>query len=348
MRVPAVRTGYEAILPYRLDETYCYMAEDDGVVESVNANSNIKLIFKDGKKKTVKLGSWNTKEESGVSYKHTLVTDLKKGDKFKKGNTISYDEAFFEPDIFDKSRVIFKTGTSLRMALMETTNTYEDSTTISSKVAGKLGTSITKSKSFVLKVDDNVINMIKVGDKVEPNDLLFSIATGDLVDDNGKFDKESLAILQNIKNKSPKAKMRGKIQNIKIFYNAELDELSPTLKELAIESNKKLDKDFTGKVNKTYSIKGKPLMPGTVEVKIYIEDNIKASIADKFVMSLQLKCTVSDVYTYDMKTEDGVNVDGTFSTKSIANRIVLSTTINSTTTTLLNVLKDRAVEMYFK
>lgn len=346
MRVPALRTGYDAVLPYRMDESYCYMAEEDGVVDSVNPNSNIKIIYKSGKKKTVRLGTWNTKEESNVSYKHTLITNLKKGSKFKEGHTISYDEAFFEPDIFDMNRIVFKTGTCLRVALMETTNTYEDSTTISSKATKKLGTSIVKSKSFVLNIDDNIINMINIGDKVEPNDLLFSIAGSNIVDADGKYDKESLEILQNIKNKSPKAKMRGKIQNIRVYYNCELEDMSKTLKALAIESNKRLN-NFTGKVNSSYSIKGKPLLPNTVEVKVYIEDNVKANMGDKLVASLQLKCTISDVYSHDIKTEDGKDVDMTFSTKSIANRIVASTTLNATTTTVLNVLRDSVVDMYF-
>lgn len=348
MSAPVVRTGYEAILPYRLGEDYCYMAEDDGVVESVNGSKNIKVTFKSGKKKTIKLGSWNSKEESGVSYKHTLITNLKKGDKFKKGNTISYDNAFFEPDIFDTTRIIFKTGTSLRMALMETSSTYEDATTISHKVSNKLGTTITKSKSFVLDIEDNIINMVSIGDKVEPNDLLFSIATSNLVDEDGKFDKDSLAILQNIKNRSPKAKMRGKIQNIKVFYNCDITELSKTLKNLAEESDKRLDGEFTGKVNSSYSIKGKPLNINQVEVKVYIEDDIKANIADKLVMALQLKCTISDVYKNELKSEDGLDVEGTFSTKSISNRIVLSTTSNSTATTVMKVLKNKVVEDYFK
>ncbi len=346
MKVPALRTGYEAVLPYRLSETYCYMAEEDGKVISVS-KKDIKIEFKSGKKKTVKLGTWNTKEESGVSYKHTLVTDLKTNDKFKIGNTISYDQAFFEPDIFDKTRVIFKTGSTMRIALMETTDTYEDAVTISKKISDNLGTSITKSKSFILDVNDSILNLVNIGDKVEPNSLLFTIGDDNIVNTDGRFDKQSLAILQNIKSKSPKAKMRGKVQNIKIFYNAELEELSSSLKEIAVESNKRLDGKHTGQVNSSYSIKGNPLVPGTVEVKVYMEDEVAAGIADKLLLSLQLKCTISDVYTHDFTTEDGIDIDGTFSAKSISSRIVTSADMNATTNTVLKVLGEKAVEMYF-
>jgi len=352
MRVPPVRTGYEAVLPYRLDENYCYMAEDDGVVESVS-KSNIKIIFKNGKKKTVKLGSWFTKEEAGVSYEHILITDLDKGDKFKKGNTISYDKHFFEPDIFDKTRVIYKTGNTIKVALMENTETYEDSCTISKKISDKLGTSIIKSKSFIVKASDNIINLLNIGDKVEPNDLLFTISDNLVPGTDSKLDKESLSILQNIKNRSPKAKMRGVITKIVVYYNCEKEDMSKSIKEITDKTDKDLGKDnlnssLTGKVNSSYSIKGKPLTEGNVEIKISIKDNVGMGIGDKAVIANQLKSTVGDVYDYDIKTESGRDVEALFSTRSIAARIVNSPNIIGTTNTVLDLLRDRAVEMYFK
>ena len=349
MRVPAVRTGYEAILPYRMSDKFCVMAEEDGVVDSVS-KSNVKVTYKSGKKKAIKLGTWTGKEESGVSYEHTLITDLSKGTKFKKGNTISYDSQFFEPDIFDPTRVIYKTGTFLKVALMETTETYEDSCVISRKVAKRMGTKITKSKSFIVKSEDEIVNLVNVGDMLEPNDLLFTITDSNMVKDaDGRFDKEAISVLQNIKNKSPKAKMRGKVTGIKIFYNDEVSNLSRTLKKIIKESDEKLLKtdNATGKVNGSYSIKGKSLVEGNVEIKVYINDEVDMGIGDKTVVSNQLKATIGDIYDYNMKTEDGTEIEANFSTQSIANRIVLSSSIIGTTTTVLNLLRDTVVDDYF-
>jgi len=352
MRVPAVRTGHEAILPYKLDTNYCYMAEEDGVVDKVT-KSKITVIYKSGKKKSVKLGEWTTKEEAGVSYLHTLITDLKPGVKFKVGNTISYDKQFFEPDIFDKSRVIYKTGSSIKVGLMENTETYEDSCTISSKISKKLGTKIIKSKSFIVKSTDDILNLVNINDKVEPNDLLFTISNGIGIPTSGSLDKTSLATLQNIKNKSPKAKMRGTITKITAYYNCDKEDLTKSLKEIIEITDKQIAKDsldnkMTGKVNSSYSIKGKPLVEGSIEIKINISDEIEMGIGDKAVLGHQLKTTVGDVYDYDVKTEDGTDVEAMFSSLSIAARIVSSPNIIGTTTTLLNIIRDKAVDMYFK
>lgn len=346
MKVPAVRTGYETVMPYRMNETYCYMAEDDGVVDKIT-KSKVTVIYKNGKKKSVKLGEWTSKEESHVSYKHTLVTDLKVGDKFKHGNTITYDEAFFEPDIFDKTRVIYKTGNSIKVAMMETTETYEDACTVSKSVSKKLGVEITKSKSFILSKDVDIINMIKIGDKVEPNDFLFTMTDSNVMKDDSKLNDKSLEILQNIKNKNPKAKIRGKISKIKIFYNCELEDMSESLKELAKISDKQFDNN-TGKVNSSYSINGKSLNIDSLEIKIYIEEDIPVGVADKLVLGNQLKTTVSTVYSYPVKTADtGDNVEAMFSTSSVAARITGSNVLVATTTTLLDKLSDKVVNEYF-
>jgi len=351
MRVPAVRTGHEAILPYKLDMNYCYMAKEDGMVMEVK-KSYIKIKYKSGKIVNVKLGEWNTKEEAGVSYLHTIITDLKVGDVFKNGNTISYDKQFFEPDIFDSTRVIYKTGTTVKVGLMENTETYEDSCTISSKTTNRLGTSIIKSKSFIVKATDEILNIVKLKDKVEPNNLLFTISDGNDFIDKRNLDKESLQVLQNIKNRSPKAKMRGIITKITVYYNCDTEDLSPTLKELVKASNKliadeNMNKTITGKVNSSYSIKGNPLTEGNVEIKISIKDEVGMGVGDKAIIGHQLKTTIGDVFNYDIKTEDGIEVEAMFSSRSIAARIVSSPNIVGTTSTLLNIIRDKAVEMYF-
>jgi len=353
MRVPAVRTGYEAILPYRVDAKYCVMAKEDGKVMKVDDRS-IEVMFKSGKRQKINLGSWHGKEEAGVSYKHTVITDLKKGNTFKRGNTITYDKAFFEPDIFDKTRVIFKTGSLFRISLVEVPETYEDSTSLSKKSSKDFATNIIKSKSFVLKNESGVYNMVKVGDKVEPNDPLFTITDIDMGENEKQFDDKSLAILQNIKNKNPKAKLRGTIDHIRVFYNCELKEMSPSLRKLAKLSDAMLAKEqmkdgMTGRVNNSYSIKGRPLIEDEVEVKIYISTNVEMSTGDKGVVSNQLKSTIGEIYDYDVKTaDDGIDVDGMFSTRSIAARIVTSASIVGTTTTLLRKVSEGAVNMYFK
>jgi len=351
MRVPAVRTGYEAVLPYRMEPKYCYMAEEDGTVTGIS-KYEIKIAYKSGTTKKLRLNSWIGKEESGVAYEHMIITDLKLNDKFKIGNTICYDKQFFEPDIFDQSRVIYKTGTSLKVALMESTDTHEDSCVISKNAANRLGTTIIKAKSFIIENTVEINNLLTIGTPVEPTTVLFTMDSNITFDKNTKLNKESLAILQNIKNKSPKAKMRGIVNNIKVFYNCEFDELSKTLQELVKVTDSKLSKQelkkVTGRVNSSYSIKGKPLIANKVEIKIYISDAIGMGLGDKVVVSNQLKATIGNIMDYDIVTETNHKVESLFSTTSVSARIVTSPYTIGTTTTLLNLLRDNVVDMYFK
>lgn len=355
MKTSCVRTGYESVVPYRVADKFCYNAETDGVVLSVTKD-NITVQYKDDSKKKIKLGQWTSKEEAGISYIHTVKTMLEKGDEFEMGWNISYDDGFFEPDLFDQHRVVFRQGTTLKTVLMEVPDTYEDSHAISSKIDNKLKTKVVKVKSYIVGSDDNIVNMVSVGDKVEASTPLFTIvAGGDIVSFDKELDKESLAVLQNIRSQTPKSGVTGKINKIVIFYNGGKDKdvvfsknmlkhIAASDEALAISENKK---GLTGKVDNTYSVKGKPLLPGEVEIKVYIETTIPMGVADKGVFANQLKSTVGDIITHDFKTEEGEDIDAKFSTISIDARIVTSPAKIGTTNTLLKAVGDEALKLYF-
>ena len=355
MKSSGVRTGYESVLPYRVDEKFCYNAAEDGVVINLTPRI-IEIQYASGAKKKINLTEWSSKEEAGISYIHKVGTLLKKGDKFKAGWNITYDTGFFEQDIFDKHRVVFRQGTTLRTVLMEVPDSYEDSHAISAKVDKKLKTTVAKVKSYIINADDNIVNIVKSGDKVKPSDPVFTIVGGgDVAMMDAQFDKESLAILENIKRQTPKAGVSGTVNKVRVFYNIGQDgdyPVSKNMKELIDVHDKIFAKDenkpnLTGKVDSTYSIKGKPLLPGEVEIKIYIETDVSMGVGDKAVFANQLKTTVGDVITREFKTDDGVDIDAVFSTISIDARIVTSPGIIGLTNTLLNKVGEKAVESYF-
>lgn len=350
MKVPYIRTGYECLIGVKSNSKFVVSAEYDGVVTDV---SNSKMVVEynvEGKKikKEYPIKNWTTKEESDMCYTHIMVPNFKKGDKIKKDDSLIYDKLFFEPDVFDKTRVIYKQGTYVNVALMEDSQTWEDSASISSAMCNALGTKTTKVRSIIIESTEAIRNMVKIGDTVAPNSVLMSIVD-DVIEQSGELDDETLAILQELNNRLPKAKVKGKVNNIIVYYNCELNEMSKSLRNLARESDKELlaNQGFTGRVNSSYSIKGKPLMEGSVEIKIYIEVDEPMGIADKAILANQLKFTVGEVFYSKMEAEDGTNVDVLFSTKSINARIVVSPILMGTTGMVLDKLKDNAVEMYF-
>ena len=70
-------------------------------------------------------------------------------------------------------------------------------------------------------------------------------------------------------------------------------------------------------------------------------------IGDKAILGNQLKFTVGSVYDYELKTDDGTEIDMVFSNISIKNRVVISPDAIGTTATVLDLVGKKAVDMYF-
>lgn len=338
MTVPYVRTSYASVIPYRVSKKYAYHAEEDGVVVKATP-SKLTIRYKSGKGLTLNLGIWRGKEESGISYEHENVTMLTTGDSFKKGANITHDKAFFEPDIFDKTKIVYKTGTMIRTAMLEDPMTHEDSSVMSKSFTEKMKVQVAKVKSYIVDVQDEILNIIEVGTKVKPDVMFFTTSTG-TIGDLELFDTKSLEIIQSLKNKSPKSDMYGEVVDIKVFYNSGYEDMSPTFKAFVDERDKLMARKegnpkFIGKVNSSYSVNGKPLVPGKAEIKIYIRDIIGMGIADKSVMGGQLKTTVGEILDYNITSEDGREIEYLFSTRAVNARIVESVYTVGTASTLL-------------
>ena len=344
-----VRTGYESVLALRASDKFVISAKQDGVITDVT-KQYIKGKYKDGTVFKYNIKKWTSKEEAGSTYTHKMVSALTKGKFFKTGNTLVYDPYFFEKDIFDPSRVIYKTSTNMKIALMEDIQTFEDSCTISKKISKKTSIEVTKVKSFILDTSDVIANLVDIDTKIDANDPLFTIVDKYVASSAKTLDKETLDLLKKLKNNSPKAKYKGVVNNVVIMYNADEDTMSDSIKELISVSDKRLkaNKGFIGKVDSTYSVEGKKLMPGTMEIKIYITTKENSGIGDKFIVGGQLKCTVSEVTDYNIiSTETDEEIDMTFSMKAINARVVNSIFIMGIAGRALEALENKAIEEYF-
>lgn len=347
MRAPYVRTGYEAVFSARVGDKFVVTAKDDGVVDSVSKDK-LTVTYKKLGKVSYSLKEWTSKEEAGTTYPHKQLPNVSKGDKFTKDTALAYDKSFFEPDLFDPTRVIYKAGTTVNVALLEAPETYEDSGGISSELAERMGATIVKTKSITLTNTDNILNPLKVGDKVEPKTPMVSILDKALSAVNG-LDKRSVDILKDLKMLTPKSSYRGKITKLRVFYNCEFSELSRTIKALAKESDAELisETGHTGEVDGGYSIQGIPLEEGGVEIKYYIQVSELQGVGDKAILANQLKFTSGVVFKDPITAEDGSVIDLEFSTRSIAARIVGSPNLIGTSSKLLELVTDQAVKDYF-
>ena len=348
MSASIIRTGYETIIPVRAGDKFCIVAEGDGKV--VENNKNVVVVeYNNGEKKKYIKKQWTSKEEAGSCYLYKMITNLSVGDTVTKDDTILYNNRFFEPDLFNPKRVLYKEGDYVKVAIIETEETYQDSGAISKALSRRIGTTITKVLSIVVHATDDIFNLVDIDSKVEPNDVVFSF-----MDHNsnieGGLDEKTIAILKELKSSSPKAKVKGTVKDIVINYNCSLDDMTPTLREAVEKSDKRLEinKGGKGKVNSSYSIAGKPLLEGEVEIKVYIEINESMSIGDKAIFGNQLKFTVGDVYSNKITTDEtGDEIDAKFSFIAIQERIVNSPNLLGTTAMLLEKMEDHIVDLYF-
>lgn len=343
-----VRTDYVYVLPYRVPDQFAYMAEEDGKVISVS-NKYIKIRYKSGTELSKALGKWYSRPEGGIAYLHKTITNLSKGQSFKKGDPICWDEMFFEIDWLDGKSLVYKQGTTLTTALLEDPHTHEDSSAITKDAAAKLATNTIHAHSYVVSFTQNVHNLVKPGDKITVKQPFF--IAEETISGASLFDKETLESIKRLSNLAPTPKFSGTVDRVEIFYRGDKKDMTDSLRKLVEESDKQIaisrgKKGLTGKVDGTYSIQGKVLPENHAEIKIYLSVVEQFGSGDKTVFSNQMKSITSEVLPYKIKTKDGLPVDAVFSYRSVMARIVRSSDIIGTTTTLLKVIKRKAIQIY--
>lgn len=348
---PHIRTGYESIIGNRTTEMFAYTAKQDGKVVSKN-KTGIIIEYADGSKKGISLGRVFGKAEGSV-YPHDIVSELEIDQKFKKGDVVAYNTGFFEKDFLNPSQVIMKTSMTVKAALYESNQTFEDGSSISARVSEALTAKTTKVKSITVGFKQNLLNVVKVGQSVGPKDVLMVIED-EITSSVANFDEESLALLSNLSKQAPKAKYHGTIDKIEVLYHGNKEDMSASLLQLVEKTDKSLadmckssgKPVITGQVNDDYRVAGVPLALDKAEIKIYLTISTHAGVGDKAVFANQLKSVIGEVMNYDMHTESGDRIDAVFSNRAIAARIVNSPYIIGTTTTLLNAIGKMAVKAY--
>lgn len=298
--------------------------------------------------KTYSLRSWASKIEGNQSIKHNMTTILRVGDKVEPGTAITYDESFFEPNIYDKKSIVVKMGCGYNVAFLEKKTTYEDSMEINSKILNDTGETKYKILSKVVDVSAHITNVLTENTKVKYGDKLMTIIDSTLLLDNTLSEKAKL-ILSEASDASPKANANGVIDRIDVIYNCELEAMDKSIRELADISNRRFKDEYgtDGKVTSEYSISGQPLLANQIELKYYISYQADTKIGDKFNVGHQLKSTIGAIRT-NIETEDGEQIDYIFSNKSVLARITNSGYIMGVMNVLMKDVTNKAIEAYRK
>lgn len=348
---PYIRTGYEKVIAKRTTSLFSTAALEDGVVESVTDKALV-VKYASGKVMSVLLGRQYGKAEGSV-YPHDIVPKVSQGQKFKKGAILAYNEKFFEPDFLDPNEVNMKISGYATIAFLEDKSTHEDSSTISPKLGARFKTEVTKIKSYVVRFEQGIQNIVKVGDQVQPRDALMIIE--DEVTAAGQFSGDSIETLKRLANAAPRAGMSGTVERIEVLYHGEKRDMTPTLKKIADKSDQDIaaickaqgKQILNGHVSDEYRVSGVPLGLDQAEIRIYITVKASTGVGDKAVFGHQMKSTIAEVHPGEIFTEGGTEVDAIFSYRSVAGREVNSATLMGSATVLLDLAAQRALNAYF-
>lgn len=350
-KVTPIRTGYEQIVAQRNTSIFATTAEDDGEVVEVGKHG-ITIKYADGTYESAPLGV-NHGTAAGVNYPHDLVTSLKKGDKFKLGDTISYNRKYFKEDRYTPGQVNWMAGTLPLVAFSDNLDTLEDGSTVSTELAKQLNTQTTDIKNITVRFDQSIRDLVKVGDHLDLNSILCYIEDPETAE-NTLFDEASIETLKLLSSAAPTAKVVGTVSKVDCLYQGELEDMSDNLRSIAEASDKireQVAKElgrpvFTGEVDSSFRIKGQILEPDSMVIRIYIDHDIPFGVGDKAVMGNQMKTVVSRVMTGRNELEDGTPIDLIFGNTSVEERMVMSPKIIAPASLLLSVLSKRVAGVY--
>lgn len=350
-RVTPLRTGYEQIVAQRNSSIFATSATMDGEVVDIGKHG-VTVKYEDGTYESAPLGI-NHGTAAGVNYPHDLVTGLKKGDKVKLGDTISYNRKYFKEDRYTPGQVNWMAGTLPLVAFSDNLDTLEDGSAVSEALAKQLNTQTTDIKNITVRFDQSIKDLVKVGDHLDINSILCYIEDPETAQ-NTLFDEASIETLKRLSSSAPTAKVVGHVTKVDVLYHGDIEDMSDNLRgyaETADKIREKIAKElgrpvFTGEVDSSFRIKGQVLEPDSLVIRIYIDHDIPFGVGDKAVMGNQMKTVVSRVMTGRNELEDGTPIDLIFGNTSVEERMVMSPKIIAPASLLLSVLSKRVAAVY--
>lgn len=349
--VSPVRTGYEQVVGQRSSDIFASSAHLDGEVIEVG-KTGIKVKYSDGDIEAYPLGTIHG-SAAGVVYPHDLVTILKKGDKFKLGDTITYNRKYFKMDRYNPTQCSMMPGVIGVVVFSDNLDTLEDGSVVSESMAKKLNTQTSDVKNVTVRFDQHVKDLVKVGDHLDLNSILCIIEDPETAG-NSLFDEASIETLKRLSSSTPTAKVVGTVSRIECFYHGDIEDMSGNLRSLAERSDKEratraqdLGKNaYSGEVDSSFRIKGQVLEPDSMVIRIYIDHDIPFGTGDKAVLCNQMKTVISRVMTGRNELEDGTPIDIIFGNTSVEERMVMSPKLISTTSMLLKQLSLHVAGVY--
>lgn len=315
-----VTNGADEAMAYISSDTFSYKAKEDGEVIELVPDDYMIIQYKNPILNATKPyinECINLKEEvkknsdGGFFITLKLDTDLKEGSKFKKGQIIAWDSTSYSNKNGESDNLAYNLGVLAKVAILNTDEGFEDSTSISEWLSNAMATDVVVEKDKDLSKNTNVYSMVKVGQEVQEGDPL-------IIFQNSFDEKDANLLLKNITDSDfvsdlgrikVKSKYTGVIQDIRIYRTCEIDEMSDSLKKIVTDYEKSIKQQK--KMYQKYSIPGENLLPPDykmqptgimknnadgVKIVFYIKYNDKLSVGDKVVAQSANKGVVKNIF----------------------------------------------------
>lgn len=319
-----VTNGADEAMAYFSSDTFAYKAKADGsVIELTDDHMIIKYdtpIFTDDNKtyytEYISLKDEVMKNSDGGFYVTLkLDTDLSVGSVFKSGDIIAYNRASYSNKNGETDNLAYNLGVLAKVAILNTDEGFEDSTSISSWLSDAMTTDVVVDKDKDLSKNSNVYYIAKVGQEVQEGDSLLIVQNAFDEEDANLLiktitDEDFVSDLGRVKLKS---KYTGVIQDIRIYRTCEIEDMSESLQKIVKEYEEKINE--TKRMYEKYNIPGANLLPPTykmqptgimknnpngVKIVFYIKYNDKMSVGDKLVAQSANKGVVKNIFPEDL------------------------------------------------
>ena len=319
-----ITNGADEAMPYISSDTFAYKAKENGKVAEITDKYMVvtydKPVTIDGKpylSEAIDLREVVKKNSDGGFYiTIKLDTDLKVDKKFKKGEIIAYDRSSYSNKNGEDNNLAYNLGVLAKVAIMNTDEGFEDSTSVSSWLSEAMATDVVVQDEKDISKNTNIYSMVKVGQKVQEGDPL-------IIFQNSYDEKDANMLLKNITDTDfvsdlgrirLKSHYTGIIQDIKIYRTCELNEMSDSLKKIVNDYEK--DIRARKRMYEKYKMPGANLldpdykMPATgimknnpdgVKIVFYIKYNDKLSVGDKTVAQSANKGVVKNIFPEGME-----------------------------------------------
>lgn len=316
-----ISNGYDEAVQFHLSDDFVINAEEDGQVVDVNEELGLIVVkYKSGKTRAINTNPEIVKNSGGGFYisNHLTPTHTKKGERFKKNEPLAYHDKYFRYSKINGLR--YAIGPIVKMAYVSSYNTYEDAGICTAQLAERMQTSIVYRELGKFKKNNNILNMVNIGDHVNIGDSLikFDVSTEDneLAKYLSKLSEENQSILEEETKNDIKTNHAGRVIDIKVYSLLDPSNLSPSLGEIVKKYFDKgiSKKDYLDKFDSTDSVmKAGYLLKDSTEpeknrynsiagikgidvlIEIYIEHDDTLAVGDKVALYSANKQIVSEV-----------------------------------------------------